>query len=97
MAMNPMPPSAVMDRGREDRQMRVPELSGSAFPPLPTPGSPVGGRPRSPASGEGPQENSHTERAPGGDRLPQGGNQNIGPDRKTKTARKSLGGVDVGP
>eukprot|EP00972_Heterocapsa_arctica_P115725 16449379-Heterocapsa_arctica.AAC.1 len=74
MAIDPLHPAAGMDRGREDRQMRVPELNGSAFPPLSTSGSLVGGRPRAPANREGRQDDPHTRQAPGGDRLQQGGN-----------------------
>eukprot|EP00972_Heterocapsa_arctica_P049755 7320651-Heterocapsa_arctica.AAC.1 len=86
-----------MDRSRKVKQMRVRELKGNAFPPFPMPGSRLGGRQRSPASRAGPQERSLTMQAPRLDSQPQGDKQTNGQYRKVTTARKSLGGVNVGP
>eukprot|EP00972_Heterocapsa_arctica_P066375 9793857-Heterocapsa_arctica.AAC.1 len=61
-----------MDRRKEVRQLRVPELNGRAFPPLPVPGTPVGGRQRSPANRAGPQGVTQGRQIPGIGSQPQG-------------------------
>eukprot|EP00972_Heterocapsa_arctica_P026514 3904363-Heterocapsa_arctica.AAC.1 len=53
MAARPAGRTDGADVGREGRHGTVPDIDGPEFPPLPTPGSPVGRRPRSPANADG--------------------------------------------